>query len=250
MSARADWLGMRLSVLTAVGRPEYGYLAELRDSLAPLAGDTDIEWVLYVDDPSTSEHRVLDIASSGPLAVTVIKNHYFQARGPAHARNQALAAATGDWVLIADSDDTVRPEGVRALLEAALTHDVAWAAGRTTDIDDLGNHLWDGPEDPYTGLIPAGQYFVDTLRNDAIPIFNNSVVFRTQALKDAGGWPTDLRSEDTAMMAVVTSRHDGYWVPEWVTNYRQHSASITAQPDWESRRREYVEMMQRVAGHQ
>jgi glycosyltransferase involved in cell wall biosynthesis len=240
---------MRLSVITAVGRPEYGYLSELRDSLAPLAGDTDIEWVLYVDDPSASEHRVLDIASSSPLAVTIIKNHYFQARGPGHARNQALAAVTGDWVFVADSDDTVRPDGVRALLEAAMTRDVAWAAGRTADIDDLGGHIWDGPEDPYQGRIPAGQYLVDTIRNTGVPFCNNSTVIRAQAIKDAGGWPTDIPSPDTAMMAVVTSQHDGYWVPETVTNYRKHGASITAQPGWATRRREYIEMMQRVASN-
>lgn len=74
--------------------------------------------VLVVDDCSTD--ATMEIAqSSGDRRVRLIR----QSRngGPGAARNAGIAAATGQWIAILDSDDAVRPQRSRRMIECAHT---------------------------------------------------------------------------------------------------------------------------------
>ncbi|NJS37913.1 MAG: glycosyltransferase, partial [Rhodobacteraceae bacterium] len=71
----------------------------------------DIIREMMADDPRIKLVEAPAAASRVDLAPT--------ASGPAAARNRALAAATGDWVAIVDSDDLIHPERLARLLHAA-----------------------------------------------------------------------------------------------------------------------------------
>ena len=89
--------------------------------------DVSVE-VVVVDD--CSRDRTLEIARSFPPAqMKVIALE--QNRGPGGARNAGLAAATGRWVAVLDSDDTVHPNRLRRLIGRAE------AAGAQIAVDNL-----------------------------------------------------------------------------------------------------------------
>ena len=41
-----------------------------------------------------------------------------------------------------------------------------------------------------------------------------------------------MRTEDSALWSVINSREEGFWLPVHVLNYRKHSSSVTASPDY------------------
>ena len=230
-----------LTVITAYGRNEPHYLHAAGCSIAELPMRT--QWIIAIDDPAITPDDLTGLPAN-PLVLPTPHQH---PAGPGAARNRALTHASAPWTLICDSDDTLNPAGISELLATATTEQCTWIAARAHDITPDGHHLWDGPPDTYPpGPIPAGQYLVDLITHDAVPFVNNTVAMRTRALQRIGGWPEHLRREDTAMLAALTSHHDGYWLPVLTYHYRQHPRSITAQPDWATRDREYIDMVQLI----
>jgi succinoglycan biosynthesis protein ExoO len=77
--------------------------------------DVSVE-VIVADDCSSD--RTLDIARSfAPEQVRVVALE--RNRGPGGARNAGLALATGRWVAVLDSDDTMRPDRLKRIIERA-----------------------------------------------------------------------------------------------------------------------------------
>ncbi|MGB3536641.1 MAG: glycosyltransferase family 2 protein [Mesorhizobium sp.] len=77
--------------------------------------DVSVE-VIVADDCSSD--RTLDIARSfTPEQVRVVALE--RNRGPGGARNAGLALATGRWVAVLDSDDTMRPDRLKRMIERA-----------------------------------------------------------------------------------------------------------------------------------
>jgi succinoglycan biosynthesis protein ExoO len=77
--------------------------------------DVSVE-VIVVDDCSSD--RTLEIAHSFlPAQVKVVALEHN--RGPGGARNAGLAHAAGRWVAVLDSDDTMRPDRLKRMIERA-----------------------------------------------------------------------------------------------------------------------------------
>jgi succinoglycan biosynthesis protein ExoO len=83
-----------------------------------LAQTAPVHEVLLVDDASTdgtvSTARALARRHPEVRVLEVAVNS-----GPAHARNVAFEAATGEWLAVLDADDTMSPGRLAAMLEAA-----------------------------------------------------------------------------------------------------------------------------------
>ena len=77
----------------------------------------DVSMEVIVADDCSSD-RTLDIARSfAPEQVRVVALE--RNRGPGGARNAGLALATGRWVAVLDSDDTMRPDRLKRMIERA-----------------------------------------------------------------------------------------------------------------------------------
>ena len=117
-------LAMRYSfVIPVYNRPEE--LEELLGSIVRLRGDYAYE-VVIVEDGSTrsSEAVVARYRDQLPaLVYLVVPNG-----GPSRARNLGVAQASGEYVLILDSD-VVLPEGYLAAVDAALQDTTVEAFG-------------------------------------------------------------------------------------------------------------------------
>jgi glycosyltransferase involved in cell wall biosynthesis len=111
----------RFSVLTAVYDPERNHLEECLDSVRE-QGFADWEHVI-VDDASTQPWvaEVLDRAAAADPRVRVI--HRSENGGIVAASNDALAAATGEWIALLDHDD-VLTVGALGTMAPACSDDI------------------------------------------------------------------------------------------------------------------------------
>lgn len=99
--------------------------------------------VIVADDCSTDETRAIaeSYANRGVKLLALARNG-----GPAAARNAALSAATGRWLAVLDSDDTVEPRRLQRIIERAEN------AGAQIAVDNLRVIRADGtpPETMFT----------------------------------------------------------------------------------------------------
>jgi glycosyltransferase involved in cell wall biosynthesis len=224
----------RVGVVTALGRPEYELLAEAGRSLFGLqqllaAEGGNLEWIVCLDRlPPTA---VKEVHKHVDLPVTVVRNA--GTSGPGPARNRALERIRAQWLLTVDSDDTIVPTGMLALIHALeATPGTAWAAGRCYHVDPYGKLLWKGPDDPFVeGIVRPGAFWQAKLDQGGLPFLCTATVASTAAVREVGGWPEGprARAEDTALWAVLTSHFPGVWVAEHVYDYRRHQDSVTHQ---------------------
>lgn len=102
--------------------PVYGTEDYLEDCLISVVQQTyaNLE-ILLIDDGSPDRcPAICDAFAARDSRITVIHKHN-EGQGP--ARNTGLEACHGDWVMFVDSDDTVRPNMVAHMLEAALANE-------------------------------------------------------------------------------------------------------------------------------
>ena len=128
---------MKISVIV----PVYNTAAYLKGCMESILAQTfeDFE-VLLVDDGSTDESPALcDAYAEQDRRVKVIHRAN---GGVSAARNQAVEQATGEWICYVDSDDEVKPDYLKTMVEAPgdlvignLSDDriVAWYGKRVLD---------------------------------------------------------------------------------------------------------------------
>ena len=180
---RADYLGEALAAI-----------------IAQLGPDDE---VLVVDDGSTDETEQVVRAADPRL-------RYFHQEnaGKAVALNRAMTQTDGEFVMICDDDDVLRPGAVAALMAALDDPDIGFAFGRYTRFRDNFGHR----EDLGTGYWPElGQgSLVRHIFEDAF-VMQNATIVRRSAYAKAGQFSEVMpRSLDYAMFvrlaAVVPAR--------------------------------------------
>lgn len=230
-----------ISVITAVGRREPDYLRAAGMSLLGAStmstpDGTGVEWILAIDsDSGISPQEVHDVVQHVPVTriITMSEGPH---SGPGPARNAALRIANGYWVYVLDSDDTVNTPGLADMVAMATRYRVAWAAGKTYEMTPHMKPLWAGPTDPWgPGIVPKNAFWnFRKERNGRNPVMPNATIIQRDPLRAAGGWADLPKNEDVAMMCVLSSQHEGVWVPSYCHNYRKHSTSLTASDRWQT----------------
>jgi glycosyltransferase involved in cell wall biosynthesis len=200
----------RVSVITPVfnaGR----YLTRALDSLAAQTY-RDFELVL-VDDGSTdaATRALLDAAARRP-GVTL---HRTENRGPAHARNLAIAHARGAYVLPLDADDWLAP-GFLARTVPVLDAN-----------PDVGVvYTWVGLTGDHYGVWKTGGFtVVELLSRCTIHVCS---LYRRELWQDVGGYdPRFVEScEDWDLWLGAAARGwTGHGIPEVLAYYRRSESS-------------------------
>lgn len=126
----------RVSVIIPVYRGETFIGDAVRSALAQTVKPD----VIVVDDASGDRTaEMARNAGDGHPRLTVITQS--ENRGPAAARNRAIAAARTDWVALLDADDRMAPDRLESLRARATAHGWDMAADDLIRLSD-----WERPE--------------------------------------------------------------------------------------------------------
>lgn len=218
-----------VSVLTPVG----GYAAKFFDETARSVARAkagmaragmEMEAVAVLDGPPGNvPSRYLNVFDRViPLASTW---------GTAGARNVALAASSGEWILPVDCDDILVTSGIvdtarQHLLSNTQPAGVGWVATSRLFLSGARtSHSFDTAE-----AFSAGE--LAERWSSPFPFHPNSVFLRRETLLAVGGWPAMRMNDDLGMMLAVSEVAGGVTHPAVTLRYRVSDGQQSADPSY------------------
>jgi glycosyltransferase involved in cell wall biosynthesis len=205
---------MLLSVLTAclpaVSEFLHRSAASIPSSIETRNGVVDIEWVVCFDGPGPVP------AIKAPTKTIFLTSAAHEGISP--ARNRALLASSGDWVVVLDADDTLITSGVKTLLQhISANPSLGWGSGLLSS--ENGNCLDPFPINPVK-FWDAGE-FVDQWT--APPVCNPAIAFmRKDLLLASGGFPGLAVLQDRLPIFSVSELAPGVTVADSTHVYFRH----------------------------
>jgi len=207
---------MKISIVIPAYNAER-YLAETLRSVFDQDHD-DLE-IIVVNDGSTDNTENI-IHQFGDR----IQYIYQENSGVSAARNRGMAAATGEYLLFLDADDTLLPGSLseRVALISARPHigilHSGWKLITHTDehIDTVRPWTYAPRLDTMTWLLWK-------------PVFPGAMLFRREDLLGAGGFDETLhQAEDVDLiLRMSVKRVQAEWYRSVTVNYRQHTENAT-----------------------
>ncbi len=217
---------IKLSCVVATRNSER-FLASALGSIAPAVGPTSATRVEVLIADGGSTDATLSIAERDPRVRIVSRRD----SGIYDGMNQALAEATGEFVLILNSDDLLVPGAVADAL-AALDREpkAGWISspalfGERLEQATLRRH-------PRNLTIEGAMFGIPAI---------NARIFRRELLTEIGPIRPELglAADREFMVRVATSHRAGLSFDQPLYFYRVHQGSHTISGDLEGRRRVY-----------
>jgi GT2 family glycosyltransferase len=205
----------RFSVITTVYDPEPEHLAAAIESVDAQTTDRVVEHVIVDDGSSNTDvHRILDAAALHAIVIRRSVNG-----GIVAASNDALAAASGEFVVLLDHDDVLEAHAlssIEALLDASPEPvDVIY-----TDHDILR------PDGRCTSPVFKPDFSLERLRNHNY--ITHLVVARRSAVNEVGGFGpgTDGAQDHDLLLRLAETTGPFRHLPEVLVHWRQSPASV------------------------
>jgi glycosyltransferase involved in cell wall biosynthesis len=179
----------RLSIVTPTRNRRDSFLPLAIASVQALRLDEPWEHVIADDgsDDGTGEYLAA-LAARDPRIVPV---RHTTSRGVAAARNSAVRAARGDYLIDLDDDDLLAVDGVAQRVAYMDAHPEFWAAhANAAKIDEAGHYLIG--EDVRNFFCAdrtdcAQHFYASTMIPNA-----STAIYRRRALLELGGWDETL----------------------------------------------------------
>ncbi len=184
--------------------------------------------VFVVDDGSTDDsvatarHVIAGQAGTAPVEVRADGTN----RGLAARMNEVLTVADTPYVVWVAADDMLAPDGLALLTRTAAEHPAADVVFGDLDVmsEDGVSRGYSRPADTWQGGVArryrtGGRPYWDLLRyNNFIP--GGMTLIRAAALREAGGYPPDIRTEDLNMWLSIGRTSEFRYVGRPVGRYR------------------------------
>jgi glycosyltransferase involved in cell wall biosynthesis len=193
----------------------------LRDALqSALAQTRPAAEIIVVDDGSADETTA--VAESFPGVTSVRQSH----RGLAHARNEGLARAKGDYLVFLDADDRLHPEALAiGVAELQARPECAFVFGRCERIDAAGRRLPTVPPPPIEGDAYEALLRCNMIWTPAIVMFGRAMSEPFLYFDTTVGPSADY---DLYLRIARARPIHGHGRP--VADYRLHDASMSRNP--------------------
>lgn len=209
-----------IPVYNGASHVETAFESVVKQTLEPLE-------VLFIDDGSTdASGEVLEKIAreyAGPIDVRVITQPN---GGQSHSRNQAAAAAHGDFLAFLDQDDLWYPNHLEVLVAPFRERaDLGWTYSDFDEVDVQGRLVT-------RDFLRAGSYHMgrqsvaELIANDLMVLPTASVV-RAAAFRDVGGFDTQLSGyeDDDLFIRVFRAGWRAEFINETVSVFRIHPNS-------------------------
>ena len=191
------------------------YLSEAIESVR--AQTRPVSEIIVVDDGSTDDTVAVARRYEGVRCVSQ------RNQGQGAARNTGLAHVTGEYVVFLDSDDRLLPGAVEVGVRCLEAHpECAFAAGRCIVFGPEGIRT----DTRYEPVVERDHYLTLLLSNFIwMPA---SAVFRSAAVREAGGFKTTVTGAEDYDLYLRIARHHPIWCHDaFVAEYRQHGMNTT-----------------------
>ena len=212
--------------------PTRNRLHYLGEAVASVRSQTLGDWeLLFVDDASEDgTPSWLRSITEPRIRVIQLNEHVHRAK----ARNRGIGEASGEFVIFLDDDDRFRPRALEVLVRAlSRPGGPALACGGEVEFDD-GGQLRPSPHVRTPQIRPLwpeilGGWVAGT----------GQVMFRTEALRDIGGWDERLIAwQDVELLWRATRRLGPVYLdPYVVREYRRHPEQWVPRDVRDARRR-------------
>jgi glycosyltransferase involved in cell wall biosynthesis len=215
--------------LVSVVIPAWNAAATIGETLDSVRAQTHQRLdIVVVDDGSTD--RTLEIVRAHAAQDGRVRLLQQANAGVAAARNAGVAGALGEWIAPVDADDLWRPDKIERQLGALQRggERVGLVYTWSMLIDEHSRILGRGPSGTAEGDA------VRALCRSNIVGNGSSALMRRSAMQQAGGYDATLRQrraqgcEDHKLYLAIAERWQFAVVPEYLTGYRQGSASMSS----------------------
>jgi glycosyltransferase involved in cell wall biosynthesis len=199
----------------------------LREAIDSVLAQSCADWELILWDDGSTDSSAAICAAYADARI----RRFTRPRngGLGIARNQAIAAAHGEWIAFLDQDDIWLPEKL-ALQDALIRQDrsgrLGLVYGRTTRFDAAGRAApfdgWFG-----SGRLPEGDILAQLLAKPSFIAFS-STVFLADALRALGPIPERIQVvPDYYLTALVCRQYRAACLQAVCCRYRVHGASMS-----------------------
>jgi glycosyltransferase involved in cell wall biosynthesis len=205
--------------LVSVIMPSFDSAAYIEASINSVRNQSVEWWELLISDDGSSD-ATPDLARQFQEMDSRIRLLASgQNRGPAHARNVAIEAASGRYIAFLDSDDLWKPEKLKRQIAFMQKHNVAFSFSSYDRIDEAGDFI-------NLHHVEKAVNYRGLLKTCVIGCL--TAVYDTQKLgkmympdirkrQDFGLWLRILKDTDAA-----------YPIPESLAQYRVRTGSVSA----------------------
>ncbi|WP_049755019.1 MULTISPECIES: glycosyltransferase family 2 protein [Hyphomonas] len=203
--------------------PAYNAAATIEAAVESLRAQTVSDFrIIIIDDGSTDETPAIlaRLAALDPRLVVIRKEN----AGIVEARNTALSHAEAEFIACLDADDISLPNRLELTLNYLRAHPECIAVGgRVQHIDETGKPLpgVDQPADPEGAR-------VDTIPARDPYIIHSTLMTRRAEVEAVGRYRHVPYSEDTDLFWRLGERGRLVILPEILTLYRVHTASVSS----------------------
>ena len=174
--------------------------------------------LLIVNDGSTDQ-TVAAVQSFEDPRIRLIHNASNQ--GLVVTRNRALDEARGEFIAVLDSDDIAVPERLQVQYDFMRQHpEVALCSGHAALIDEQGTA---------TGqkfIVPTDGVNMEVFFGN--PFINPAAMFRTDILRELGGYRDFAPAEDFDFFLRVSEKYPVANVDHFLVHYRLHGQNTSA----------------------
>ncbi len=206
--------------------------------LSSITSQTVSNWELIVVDSYSDDGawEFLQAASAAEPRMQISQ----APRGLYAGWNRCITKAKGEFVYIATSDDTMRPDCLELLIQALQEHDDCQIATCNVDVIDVHGHnkgpsyTWASPEKFFGPLLTQthvrmAPYDVPVLCGiGCIPTSITGALYRRSVFAEVGLFPENYGSKgDYAWHLKCAFRFNKIHVPHSLATWRIHSSQVT-----------------------
>jgi glycosyltransferase involved in cell wall biosynthesis len=168
--------------------PTYNRLAFLKPAVRSVFDQTYSDWEMIVaDDGSDEETRAYLSSLTAPRVRILWLQH---SGNPSHVRNEAINAATGDYLAFLDSDDLWAPTKLERQIDALTTHPQAGWCYTLEQTIDANGHPWDNS--PVRTFAPQDGWVFESLLSLQLAMSMPTIVARRSIVTDIRGFDERL----------------------------------------------------------